>query len=86
MFLAEGLSSYLTHDQNADLLDCLASMAAPGSVLGIDMISRDYLDNPAVAPFLDLLGTQFPRRIAESLSVDGAGCARPGRPAQGSRS
>ncbi len=31
----------------------------PGSVLGIDMISRDYLDNPAATPFLDLLAIRW---------------------------
>ncbi len=57
LFLAEGLSCYLTRDQNAVLLDRLASLAARGSLLGMDMVSRDYLDNPAVAPFLELLAT-----------------------------
>jgi methyltransferase (TIGR00027 family) len=58
VFLAEGLSCYLTQDQNAGLLNRLASLAAPGSALGIDMVSRDYLDNPAIAPFIDLLATR----------------------------
>lgn len=58
IFIAEGLSSYLTEEDNALLLDTLASLAARGSRLGIDMLSRDYLDNPAVAPFLETLSAQ----------------------------
>jgi methyltransferase (TIGR00027 family) len=58
VFLAEGLSCYLTKDRNARLLDHLASLAAPRSILGIDMLSSDYLENPAVAPFLKLLAAR----------------------------
>jgi methyltransferase (TIGR00027 family) len=50
-FIAEGLSWYLTEDENARLLDKLASLAAPGSRLGFDVVSRDYLENPAAGPF-----------------------------------
>ncbi len=58
VFLAEGLSCYLTKDRNARLLDHLAALAAPRSVLGIDMLSRVYLENPGVAPFLNLLAAR----------------------------
>ncbi len=51
VFIAEGLSWYLTEDENARLLATLARLAPPGSRLGIDMVSRDYLENPAAAPF-----------------------------------
>jgi len=54
VFLAEGLSYYLDEDENARLLDHLARLGATGSRLGIDMASRDYLDNPVLAPFFDL--------------------------------
>jgi hypothetical protein len=47
------LSCYLEETENAVLLDDLAVLAAPASELGIDMLSRDYLENPAVQPFLD---------------------------------
>jgi len=53
VFVAEGLSWYLTKEENARLLDDLASLAAPGSRLGIDIVSRDALENPAVAPFFE---------------------------------
>lgn len=51
VFIVEGLSWYLTKDENARLLDDLADLAAPGSRLGIDVISRDHLDSPTAAPF-----------------------------------
>ena len=53
VLIAEGLSWYLTEDENARLLDNLASLAAPGSRLGIDIVSRDALENPAVVPFFE---------------------------------
>jgi methyltransferase (TIGR00027 family) len=53
VFIAEGLSYYLTEDENARLLDHLAALAASGSRLGIDMVSRDYLEDPAAAPFFE---------------------------------
>jgi len=55
VFIAEGLSAYLTKEDNARLLDQLAALAPLGGTLGIDMLSEDYLDNPAVRPFLDRL-------------------------------
>jgi methyltransferase (TIGR00027 family) len=55
VFVAEGLSSYLTKDDNARLLDDLAALSPLGSRLGIDMLSDDYLANPSVAPFLEWL-------------------------------
>ena len=51
VFIVEGLSWYLTEEENARLLDDLASLAAPGSRLGIDIICRDHLESPASAPF-----------------------------------
>jgi methyltransferase (TIGR00027 family) len=58
VFIAEGLSWYLTEDENARLLDKLAPLAAPGSRLGIDMVSRDYLENPAAAAFFEFTVAQ----------------------------
>jgi len=55
VFVAEGLSGYLSQEENGMLLDTLASLGTEGSRLGLDMLSRDHLDNPAVAPFLALL-------------------------------
>jgi methyltransferase (TIGR00027 family) len=54
VFIVEGLSWYLTEQENARLLDALASLAAPGSRLGIDIISREHLESPASAPFFEL--------------------------------
>jgi len=54
VFVAEGLSMYLDEDENARLLDHLGALAAPASCLGIDMVSHDYLESPAVAPFFEL--------------------------------
>lgn len=51
VFIVEGLSWYLTEEENARLLDHLASLAAPGSRLGIDIISLDALQDPTSAPF-----------------------------------
>ena len=53
LFIAEGLSYYLTEDENGRLLDQLGSLAAPGSRLGIDIMNRDALESPAMAPFYE---------------------------------
>jgi methyltransferase (TIGR00027 family) len=53
VFIAEGLSWYLTEDENARLLDQLGSLAAPRSRLGYDIVSRDFLEDPAAAPFFE---------------------------------
>lgn len=51
VFVVEGLSWYLTEEENGRLLDDLARLAAPGSRLGIDLISQDHLESPSSAPF-----------------------------------
>ena len=51
VFIVEGLSWYLAEEENARLLDLLSGLAAPGSRLGIDIISRDQLESPAAASF-----------------------------------
>jgi methyltransferase (TIGR00027 family) len=56
--IAEGLSYYLTEDENAHLLVSLAGLAAPGSRLGIDILSRDALENPTIVSFLELMATR----------------------------
>jgi methyltransferase (TIGR00027 family) len=53
VFIAEGLSWYLTENDNARLLDALGFLAAPGSRLGFDIVSRDFLENPDAAPFFE---------------------------------
>jgi len=61
VFVAEGLTWYLPEDAVALLLDQMAGIAAPGSRLGIDMVSADYLANPAAAPFLKLAAARGAR-------------------------
>jgi methyltransferase (TIGR00027 family) len=53
VFIAEGLSWYLTEDENARLLDTLGCLAAPGSRLEFDIVSRDFLEDPAAGPFFE---------------------------------
>lgn len=71
----EGLSWYLTEAENSALLYKLASLAAPGSRLGVDMVGRTFMDGQAMAPFLELLsskgaqwrfGTDNPRQFLET--------------------
>jgi len=60
-FVAEGLTWYLPGQAVALLLDRAAAIAAPGSRLGVDMVSADYLTNPAVAPSLELAAARGAR-------------------------
>jgi O-methyltransferase involved in polyketide biosynthesis len=76
LFLAEGLTCYLTEDQNATLLDRLAALAAPGSILGIDIISHDYLDDLALrsltcSPAAASAGSSAPTTWAGFLAAHG---------------
>jgi len=60
-FVAEGLTYYLPEQADALLLDRAASIATPGSRLGVDMVSADYLTNPGVAPYLELAASRGDR-------------------------
>ncbi len=60
-FVAEGLTWYLPEQAVALLLDQAAGIAALGSRLGVDMVSADYLANPAVAPSLELAASRGAR-------------------------
>lgn len=60
-FLAEGLAWYLPEQAVALLLHQAASITAPGSRLGVDIVSADYLTNPAVAPYLELAAARGAR-------------------------
>ena len=53
VLIAEGLSWYLTEDENARLVDQLGSLAVSGSRLGFDIVSREFLDDPAARPFFE---------------------------------
>jgi methyltransferase (TIGR00027 family) len=61
VFEAEGLTVYLPEDAVAPLQDRTADIAAPGSRLGIDIASADYLANPAAAPFSRLAAARGTR-------------------------
>lgn len=56
--IEEGLSWYLAEAENIALLDQLASLAAPGSRLGLDMVGRTFMDGQAMEPFLKLLSSR----------------------------
>ncbi len=60
-FVAEGFTWYLPEQAVALLLDQAASIATPGSRLGVDMVSADYLTNPAIAPSLELAAARGAR-------------------------
>lgn len=60
-FVAEGLTWYLPGPAVALLLDRAAGIATPGSRLGVDMVSADYLASPAVAPSLELAASRGAR-------------------------
>jgi len=60
-FVAEALTYYLPERAVALLLDQAAGIAAPGSRLGVDMVSADYLTNPAVTPSLQLAASRGAR-------------------------
>lgn len=60
-FVAEGLTYYLPGQAVALLLDQAARIATPGSRLGVDMVSADYLTNPAVTPSLELAASRGAR-------------------------
>jgi len=61
VFVAEGLSWYLPEQAVALLLDRTAVIAAPGSRLGVDMISAVALANPAAAPYYALAAARGAR-------------------------
>jgi methyltransferase (TIGR00027 family) len=54
-FLAEGLLYYLDEDQVVTLLETLGGLAAPGSWLGVDMVSREVLSSPSMAAYMAAL-------------------------------
>lgn len=51
-FILEAFSWCLDEGGLAGTLDRLASLGAPGSVLGIDMLSADFLSSPALLPLI----------------------------------
>lgn len=53
-FALEAVSWCLAESEVGALLDALGPLAAPGSVLGVDVLSRDYLRSPALLSLLPL--------------------------------
>jgi methyltransferase (TIGR00027 family) len=68
-FLAEGLLYYLDESAVASMLDAVASVAAPGSWLGLDATNPEVLTSPFMATYL--------RRLAELGSPWKFGLADP---------
>jgi len=58
VLVLEGLSYCLTEGENGRLLDGIASLAAPGIRLGIAIVSRDALENPAIVPCLEFMAAR----------------------------
>jgi hypothetical protein len=55
LWIAEALLFFLTEDQAAGLLRTLRAGSAPGSRLGVDILSRQLLASPATQFFLSAL-------------------------------
>jgi methyltransferase (TIGR00027 family) len=55
LWLAEGLTFFLTDEQAAGLLRTFGSVSAPGSRLSLDILGRALLRNPFAKPVLDTL-------------------------------
>lgn len=53
-WLAEGLSQYLDEDALLGLLDRITTLSAPGSRAMMDFVGTSLLENPAMAPMLQL--------------------------------
>jgi methyltransferase (TIGR00027 family) len=87
-FSVEGLLSYLPEESSAaGLLADAASVAAPGSVLGADLVGSSFLDSPWTQPYLQALaqknipwrwGTSDPEALLERAGWRHAQAVQPG--------
>lgn len=75
VWLIEGLLLYLPNAAVQSLLEKVAALSAPGSLLGLDVMNRDFLFSPAAWPQLAILagrgapgrfGTNDPEALLES--------------------
>jgi len=75
LFITEGLLPYLPNEETVlSLLESIAGMAAPGSVLALDTVGESYLKSPWTQGFLALMssagvpwqfGTDDPEKLLE---------------------
>jgi methyltransferase (TIGR00027 family) len=52
VWLMEGLLFYMSESAVRDLLGVASTLAAPGSLLGLDLVNRDLLSSPTTRPLL----------------------------------
>jgi methyltransferase (TIGR00027 family) len=80
-WLVEGLVQYLEEGAVRRLLTALAALSAPGSQLGIDMLSRDFLTHEWMAPHVERMaragtpwqfGTNEPEALLAELGWEAA--------------
>ncbi|MFD7904831.1 class I SAM-dependent methyltransferase [Kitasatospora sp. NPDC059747] len=92
LWIAEGLTFFLTEDQVSGLLTLLASASAPGSRLAFDMLGRAQLRSPFAKTFLDALaadgtpwvfGTDEPEEFLTANGWKAVDVSEPGQPGAG---
>ncbi|MGW9301781.1 SAM-dependent methyltransferase [Streptomyces cyaneofuscatus] len=92
LWVAEGLTFFLTEDQVGGLLRLLASASAPGSHLAFDLLGRAMLRSPFSKRFLDalaadgtpwLFGTDEPEEFLTAQGWKTTDLREPGQPGAG---
>ncbi|MFF3075411.1 class I SAM-dependent methyltransferase, partial [Kitasatospora sp. NPDC057936] len=92
LWIAEGLTFFLTEDQVSGLLTLLASASVPGSRLAFDMLGRAQLRSPFAKTFLDALaadgtpwvfGTDEPEEFLTANGWKAVDVSEPGQPGAG---
>lgn len=92
LWVAEGLTFFLTEEQVAGLLRHLASASAPGSHLAVDIFGRALLRSPFAKRFLDTLaadgtpwifGTDEPEGFLTANGWQTTDLREPGQPGAG---
>jgi methyltransferase (TIGR00027 family) len=87
-FLLEGLLSYLPDEAAVHaILSAIASIAAPGSALGLDLVGASLLASPWIKPYLDglaargvpwLFGTDDPEGLLQRAGWQDVRVVQPG--------
>jgi methyltransferase (TIGR00027 family) len=90
VWLAEGVLEYFNGLAAVErLLRCMAELAAPGSWLGTDILSEDFLRSPWMASYLERLrqigapwqfGTNQPEALLERCGWQAESVRQPGEP------
>ncbi|MET9091438.1 SAM-dependent methyltransferase [Streptomyces cyaneofuscatus] len=92
LWVAEGLTFFLTEEQAGGLLELLASASAPGSHLAFDILGRAMLRSPFSKRFLDALaadgtpwvfGTDEPEEFLTAHGWKTTDLREPGQPGAG---